>query len=63
MNTFWILDNTKELLLIFWYNKDVACINILMHNMVSGGCFTVTQDGGLVGRNTEEARPALSSDC
>lgn len=44
LNTNWIFD-IKELLLILRYNKDiVACINILMNNMVSRVCFKIMQD-------------------
>lgn len=45
LNTDWIFDDTKELLLIFRYNKDtVVCINIFMDNTVSGICFKIIQD-------------------
>lgn len=37
-------------------------MNTLMHSMASGGCVTVTQDGGLPGRSTEEAWLALGGD-
>lgn len=37
-------------------------MKILMYSMVSGGCVSVTQDGGLPGRSTEEAWLALGGD-
>lgn len=37
-------------------------MNTLMHSMASGGCVTVTQDGGLPGEDTEEAWLALGGD-